>query len=417
MSAEIISMSLRGVAIAADSTSTSARSDGSKKIRKATNKITSFSRNIPIAIVTQGNRDFNGIPFEILVRDFKNKNEDKSWKTVKDCHDDFLNYIGNCGLDYLNYGNAYADRVLTICFSHIEQIFEESEGNARKFKAKIKDLPGVDKSDDFLFFTSYTTNGNGDNSQLIRNSYSDRIKRWLSNDFVGSQLCTESVCKNIIEYCVHSMQEIEFAEHDDVTFALVGYGEDEYTPTYIACTIHAVVCGLTYYTEHDFVDINTHKAKAICHLTQNNFLSTFLQGIDPDFEEQLNINNGTSLDSIKKRVSKDLKELLAGTEIDSKAVNNILNKHLSSFAFDFNLIHLKQEHKQSLFRSFSGFSVDDLADISESLVKLIAFRKRMTCEDQDVGGPIDVAIITKAGGLEWKKRKQYFKRELNEHLF
>ena len=34
-----------------------------------------------------------------------------------------------------------------------------------------------------------------------------------------------------------------------------------------------------------------------------------------------------------------------------------------------------------------------------------------------VGGEIDVAIISKGDGFIWKKRKHYFKSELNPHFF
>lgn len=34
-----------------------------------------------------------------------------------------------------------------------------------------------------------------------------------------------------------------------------------------------------------------------------------------------------------------------------------------------------------------------------------------------VGGPIDVAVISKGDGLIWIKRKHYFDRDLNQHFF
>lgn len=34
-----------------------------------------------------------------------------------------------------------------------------------------------------------------------------------------------------------------------------------------------------------------------------------------------------------------------------------------------------------------------------------------------VGGPIDVAIISKGDGFIWIKRKHYFKKELNPQFF
>jgi len=60
---------------------------------------------------------------------------------------------------------------------------------------------------------------------------------------------------------------------------------------------------------------------------------------------------------------------------------------------------------------------DELAAMAESLVNLTAFKRRMTDSLETVGGPIDVAVISKGDGLVWVKRKHYFPAELNQHFF
>ena len=51
--------------------------------------------------------------------------------------------------------------------------------------------------------------------------------------------------------------------------------------------------------------------------------------------------------------------------------------------------------------------------MAESLVNLASFKQRVTLDDETVGGPIDVAVISKGDGFIWIKRKHYFKPELN----
>jgi hypothetical protein len=41
----------------------------------------------------------------------------------------------------------------------------------------------------------------------------------------------------------------------------------------------------------------------------------------------------------------------------------------------------------------------------------------VTFTTETVGGPIDVAVITKGDGLIWIKRKHYFDKELNHAFF
>ena len=62
-------------------------------------------------------------------------------------------------------------------------------------------------------------------------------------------------------------------------------------------------------------------------------------------------------------------------------------------------------------------SKEDLAEMAESLVYLTFLKRRTSSSEESVGGPIDVAIISKGDGFIWKNRKHYFEKELNQHFF
>ena len=55
--------------------------------------------------------------------------------------------------------------------------------------------------------------------------------------------------------------------------------------------------------------------------------------------------------------------------------------------------------------------------MAESLIYLTFLKKRTSSNEENVGGPIDVAIISKGDGFIWKNRKHYFEKELNQHFF
>jgi len=48
---------------------------------------------------------------------------------------------------------------------------------------------------------------------------------------------------------------------------------------------------------------------------------------------------------------------------------------------------------------------EETAQLAELLIKLTAFRQHVADEEEDVGEPIDVAVISKADGFVWHKRK------------
>ena len=60
---------------------------------------------------------------------------------------------------------------------------------------------------------------------------------------------------------------------------------------------------------------------------------------------------------------------------------------------------------------------EELAEMAEALVNLTSLKRRVTPAAETVGGPVDVAVISKGDGLVWMKRKHYFAPELNPRYF
>ncbi len=50
-------------------------------------------------------------------------------------------------------------------------------------------------------------------------------------------------------------------------------------------------------------------------------------------------------------------------------------------------------------------------------MNLTSFKRRVTLDAETVGGPIDVAVISKGDGLVWTRRKRYIDPTLNHHFF
>jgi hypothetical protein len=72
---------------------------------------------------------------------------------------------------------------------------------------------------------------------------------------------------------------------------------------------------------------------------------------------------------------------------------------------------------EPLMNAVGTLSKEDLAEMAESLIYLTYLKRRITFAEESVGGPVDVAIISKTDGFIWLKRKHYFKPELNHHFF
>ena len=77
----------------------------------------------------------------------------------------------------------------------------------------------------------------------------------------------------------------------------------------------------------------------------------------------------------------------------------------------------KEHYISPVMRVVQVLPKDELAAMAESLINLTSFKRRVSMEEETVGGPIDVAVISKGDGFIWIKRKHYFERELNQQFF
>jgi hypothetical protein len=73
----------------------------------------------------------------------------------------------------------------------------------------------------------------------------------------------------------------------------------------------------------------------------------------------------------------------------------------------------RREHSYPLRRVLGDLPVEEMAELAETLVNLQSLKEKVTKPSASVGGPVDVAVITKNEGLVWIKRKHYFDGALN----
>ena len=72
---------------------------------------------------------------------------------------------------------------------------------------------------------------------------------------------------------------------------------------------------------------------------------------------------------------------------------------------------------QKIVRAVEALTIKELAQVASTLVGLSSFEQQMSLDSETVGGPVDVAVISKGDGFIWIDRKHYFRKELNDHFF
>lgn len=92
MTAEIAVMNKSGIAMAADS-KVSIGGPSPSKGYDTVNKLFSLSKSHPVGIMVYGNAELMGIPWETLIKDYRKSIGSKSFATIDDWRDNFVEYL------------------------------------------------------------------------------------------------------------------------------------------------------------------------------------------------------------------------------------------------------------------------------------------------------------------------------------
>lgn len=162
--------------------------------------------------------------------------------------------------------------------------------------------------------------------------------------------------------------------------------------------------------------IGEEKIAIIIPFAQKEMVATFIEGIDPNYNDLIN----GYLEEIFDKYPKALVESINLNEQDKEELLNTLNQQskntLERFFQDLQK-YREKEYVDPILSAVAVLPKDELAEMAESLVNLTSFKRRVSMEAETVGGPIDVAIISKGDGFVWIKRKHYFNAELNHQFF
>ncbi len=422
MTAEVAILNSSAIAIAADSAVTIGRG---KKIYNSALKVFTLSKTAPVGIMVYGNAGLLQVPWETIIKIYREKLKTKSFPKLEDYAEDFIAFLPKqtCffprdSQDRWMHGNivGYLASIRDDFIKAAEQrlkkdghITEDTTRNllsasVEQHHSSLSKLPHLD---------GMSTRWESGFKRRIRSTL-DKLIEGVFQEIVVTK---DDRAKMIdISAFVHSRNIIS---NDHAGVVICGFGEDDIYPAVVTHSIDGVFedrLKVAKNLEKTF-RIKDGNDCSIIPFAQDDMVASFMEGMNPS----VNQFTRSYLHQLVSRLPELLPdETLVGTDIERTAVRSKLkddvNKLLAGF-FDQLNVHKREEHVQPILSMVRVLPKDELAAMAESLVNLTAFKRRMTDELETVGGPIDVAVISKGDGFVWVKRKHYFPRDLNQQFF
>lgn len=423
MTSEVVVMNSLGVALATDSAAT-VYIDGRAKVYHA-DKLFMLSHFHPVGAMVYNNSALLGVPWETILKMFRKDLGKRAFGSLAEYGDHLIEYLNAArGLFPREVQDKYYLDLVETLYNGIESDIQERRDEiwrSRGGKDDGQDAPRIadlvigeswkewqEKPDATCFDPKIGSSLAGRMSgeiTMLRNSVFKHLK-------LGSE---SSRALHELAALVVSKEEILFESRTGLVIA--GFGEDEHMPVLNSYELGEVFVDNLKFKKVRSQQVDSKTPSVVETFAEREMVSTYLDGISPRF-------------SLK--ILEDISELVLGlteeivTEVPNMSakrkrefLDRILPKGsnaLRQWWQDFEEFRL--EGRQPFLQSISLLPKNELAHVAASLVSLTSFQKRMsTEEDETVGGPVDVAVISKGDGFVWIERKHYFRPELNRHFF
>lgn len=370
--------------MAADSVATLTTPSGDKTYSTA-NKLFALSYNHSIGIMIHNNSFFMGLPWETIIHLYREKVENIKFPTLENCVENFIDFIETSGIwskeiqieNAIQEFETYHENIFSDLINSITIAYEETPGLELTREKQIEIMKR--ELNDFL--------EEDENNRTYEREFNEFI------DMHKQEL--DSICLEIYESVHPELADI-LSELNKTYFnkmvtdystgvVFSGFGDDDITPKACSLKIDRLLCNKLAYID-DYGTKGCMDQAKIFPFAQREMVDAFVTGINPEF-----------LNYIYELIDLNYPQ------------------HSEEFAYALKK-HAVDVYMNPIFTSLEYLGKTELAMMAETLVNLTSFKQKISDELETVGGPIDVAVISKGEGFVWIKRKYYFEKEINPHF-
>lgn len=421
MTAEVAVLNSNGIALAADSAVTIGHEEG--KIYTSADKLFQLSECAPVGIMVYGSATFLGVPWETIIKSYRAKLGERTFRKLVDYSKNFISFMKTSELFPAARQKNDVRNILFGFFSHLLERFkkkiEEEYDNKPGSKLKESDIKKI--FTDLMREELEKTKKQYRKLEGLSTKIAEAIRRKYKKDIVEVRRKvfenlpmsknSEDIITNMV---VHLLARERLRERGQVSGVVVaGFGEKEYFPNLIETMLFGMAAGHLLRLKPNQVSIADSGEAIIVPLAQKEMVHTFMQGIDPDFKDTIEKSTKELFNQMVDIIFKEVKRKYAvyGKKLHEK-VRTSLDKLIPVLYNEWNST-LIRKYSNPVMENVASLPKDELGAMAEALVNLTKFKRRISRERETVGGPIDVAVITKGDGFVWMKRKHYFDAGLN----
>ena len=422
MTAEVAIYNRSAITLAADSAVSISRGQAPHKIYNNAEKLFAITKHHPVGLMIYGSSDLLGIPWELIIKQHRLKLGTDSFPSLREYACSFFEFVEDFfkKLPYESYKTEYSDYLDFIVDDTFQKVteyagledYEEVEPKVIKsFSDAIRDLKEVlGQNSDFYCQLSEA------DLQGAKADLQDFAVAIFNDFFNLEEKADQEPCKSFIELCAVRVTKIDVFYDNTTGLVFAGYGDDEYLPQMYNFDVYGLYDGKLKYHDKNPKGISSSTTAGLQAFAQREEVDTFMQGVSKPVKKNFN----ESVKHMYKASVQVIDELIANEcseehrEVLKEKYSNIVDKKFHSVVKDAQDF-VVDNYINKVVDMIKHLPKNEMAYMAESLVNLTAFKRKVSNDSDSVGGPIDVAVISKGDGFVWVKRKHYFDSTLNHH--
>lgn len=418
MTTEIAVINKLGVALATDSAVTI--SGEQQKVFDTGDKLFELCDHAPVGVMVNGNMDMLGVPWEIIIKDFRSQASDTNI-SVKQWLDRLIDFAAAHKAHDAHHADRYIQALAQVQFEQIKRM-----AGRRMFEGDEMPTPDDGVVQGWIVQEAGALAAVYDASEpaeslkgmkatAILKAHKECIDMMINHAFqpVVIQDETRTVLHNLMVSALLSSEPSSYA----TGIIVAGYGENDMFPSLAMAEVDGVVNGRVKYSHREDVRINrsTNPGRVIS-FAQADVVERLLSGADHNFIEKSSDFIEESMGALRNELGSALAELGADPESAAAMLADVTSAIVSGYRDDF-VGEAQREFEGNFNRTVALMPKRDVIELAEALVSITAIERKASLDVATVGGPVDVAFITRHEGFVWIKRKHYFEPDLNPRYF
>jgi len=415
MTAELAILNRSAVVLAADSAVT-LRAGKRTKVFNTANKLHLLVEDAPVGVMVYGSPDLVQVPWETIIKLYRQYRDGQVFQHLSEYADDLIEFIEERMVKI--FPEEAQRRSIRIQVKSAFIGLREQIRNSIGAKS-LRDGPVSPEWIQTHVDTKVSAIYEGLRESPFRKGWGkeeeSRVLTEHKEDFEGIR---DSVFYDLDLSRKTSLRLITIAvdlvvrQHREALASgvvVAGYGKGDLFPSLKEFHVQGVAMNRLLYVADRVIAIGYERSACVKAFAQADMAAVFMSGIDKGFAEFANWLIGRAFAALPEAIAAAVPEFPVNAR---EGLGEAIDEMASSIGRGMNQ-YQQANLVDPVLDTIELMPKEEMTQLAEALVNLTSMKRRATMEPETVGGPVDVAVISKGDGFVWVQRKHYFDPALN----